>query len=117
LIVVVDCLRRRKRTTAGEAQATVSFGCPMLCSILCGIWQKKIIRESAGEKGKDWERNEDADSPVVLDFEREWPLASAGSGEIFQQPWGVSGTGGRGEMERMGRASYRRGLVTKWAGY
>jgi hypothetical protein len=54
---------------------------------------------------------------VVLDFEREWPLASAGSGEIFQQPWGVSGTGGRGEMKRMGRASYRRGLVTKWAGY
>jgi hypothetical protein len=26
LIVVVDCLRRRKRATAGEAHATVSFG-------------------------------------------------------------------------------------------
>jgi hypothetical protein len=41
---------------------------------------------------------------------RRFPVAEAAdSGEIFQQPWGVSGTGGRGEMERTGRASYRRG--------
>jgi hypothetical protein len=42
-----------------------------------GFGKRKNIRESAGERGKDWERNEDADSPVVLDFEREWPLVPA----------------------------------------
>jgi hypothetical protein len=55
----------------------MSFGRPTLCSILCGIQQKKNIRESARERGKDWERNEDTDSPVVLDFEWEWPLVPA----------------------------------------
>jgi hypothetical protein len=77
LIVVVDCLRRRKRATAGEVQATVSFGCPMLYSILCGIWQKKNIRESAGKRGKDWETREGADSPGSVGFIRELPQVPA----------------------------------------
>jgi hypothetical protein len=52
LVIVIDCLQKRKRATTGEAQATVSFGHPTFCSILCGIWQKKNIRESAGERGR-----------------------------------------------------------------
>jgi hypothetical protein len=52
LVVVVDCLRKRKKATAGEAHATVSFGHPMFCSILCRIWQQKNIRESTRERGR-----------------------------------------------------------------
>jgi hypothetical protein len=35
---------------AGEARATVSFGHPAYCSILCELWQKKNVRGNAEER-------------------------------------------------------------------
>jgi hypothetical protein len=116
LIVVVDCLRRRKRATAGEAHATMSFGRPMLCSILCGFWQKKNIRESTGERGRVWEREECTDSPVVAGFGLKRSQVPAGSGERLRRPGGVIQREWRGKMERRGRASYRRGESSNRAG-
>jgi hypothetical protein len=54
----------------------------------------------ARERGRDWERNEGTDSPVVLDVEREWPLVLAGSDVEFLRPGGVILRGRMGGLER-----------------
>jgi hypothetical protein len=116
LIVVVDCLRRRERATAGEAHATVSFGRPMLCSILCGFWQKKNIRESTGERGRVWEREECTDSPVVAGFELKCSQVPAGSGERLRRPGGVIQREWRGKWSRREGTFYSRGCGSIKAG-
>jgi hypothetical protein len=72
----------------------------LLC---CKFGQIGSVKMCTRERGRDWERNEGADSPVVLNVEREWPLVPAGSDMEFHWPGGVILRGRRGGLERRKR--------------
>jgi hypothetical protein len=50
--------RRRRRARLDEAQATVGFGHPTFCLILCEIRQKKNVRGNAGGREEVWVEGE-----------------------------------------------------------
>jgi hypothetical protein len=91
------------------------FGLWTITLLCCKFGQIGSVTTCARERGRDWERNEGADSPVVLDFEREHPLVPAGSGEGFRRSGGVFQRGRRGELARRGRGLNSRGAETKEA--
>jgi hypothetical protein len=62
------------------------------------VLAKENIRESAEERGRVWEREECADSPVVARFELKRSQVPASSGERLRRLGGVIQRKWRGKM-------------------
>jgi hypothetical protein len=71
---------------------------------------------STGQRGEDWGENRGCGvtDRVRFDGERRQRLRS--SGDELQWPGGAISRGRRGGIGRRGRASYRRGESSNWAG-